>query len=209
MIYHGSTISDLKVIEAKESTQKGAYVYGTTNMVTAAMFAIVPKTGKPFPPKLYLRPDHQMMAERFENQFANLENTAVSIYILDEQNFSSFKDEVSGHSSGDDIELRTLGNQEVKAEIKIDNVLEFLRNNGVTLIEYKDREKVGIPKSDKYFVKGILTTYLWKIEGRQEEDFIRGEEFLTDMKAKFSKYNDLLDSLVIMIKKLPEIWRLI
>lgn len=40
MIYHGSTISDLKVIKAKESTQKGVYVYGTPNMVAAAMFAI-------------------------------------------------------------------------------------------------------------------------------------------------------------------------
>lgn len=41
-----------------------------------------------------------MMVERFENQFPNLENMTVSIYMLDEKYFSSFKNEVSGHSSG-------------------------------------------------------------------------------------------------------------
>lgn len=204
MIYHGSTIPDLKVIKARESTQKGTYVYGTPNMITAAIFAIAQKTGKPYSPKLKLEPGHQSIAERFENQFASLENMKISIYIMDEKNFKPFEDETSGHSAGNDIELRAEDSQKVKGEIKIDNVLEFLKNNGVTFYEYKDREKIGIPKTDKYFVQGALNTYLWKIEGRTNEDLIRGEIYLNQFKENFPQYNELVDSLKNMILLLSE-----
>lgn len=204
MIYHGSTIQNLKIIEPKESTQKGSYVYGTPNMITAAIFAIAQRTGKPFPPLCRLKPGHQSMAERFENQFASLENMPISIYELEEKNFKSFKDNPSGHSSGDEIELRAEGAQSIKKEIKIDNVLEFLRNNGVTLYEYKDREKVGIPKSNKYFIKGIFTTYLWKIEGRTIEDFKRGEIHLETYKKELPEFSELIDEIKNIVIKLSE-----
>lgn len=46
MIYHGSIVPNLKVIEPKESTQKGKYVYGTPNMLYAVVFSIIQRTKK-------------------------------------------------------------------------------------------------------------------------------------------------------------------
>lgn len=204
MIYHGSIVQNLKEITPKESTQKGEFVYGTPDIVTAVIFAVAMHSGKTFPPLIKLQPGHQVIAEKFENQIQAFNNMPVSIYVLDEKNFKSFKDEPTGHSSGDHIELRAEGIQKVKEEIKIDNALEFLKNNGVTLVEYKDREKVGIPKSDKYLIQGILKTYLWKIEGRQEEDYKRGDIFLEQTLNSFPKYKELTYDLIELIKKLPE-----
>lgn len=198
MIYHESIQSGLKFIEPRVSTQKGAYVYGTTNMVYAAIFAVIQQTDKPFPPKFGINPSNIYLAERFENQFKSIENIKASIYVLDENNFSSF----DNHSAGDEVELRASGIQEVKKEIIIENVIDYLKENGVTFYKYKDREKVGIPKSDKYFVQGILKTYLWKIEDRDEVGLKLGNEFLDDVKGKFYKYNDLLDSFSKIIRVL-------
>ena len=46
-IYHGSTISNLKVIEPHSSTQAGSYVYGSPNYLVAVIFSIILfRTGK-------------------------------------------------------------------------------------------------------------------------------------------------------------------
>lgn len=120
-----------------------------------------------------------------------------SIYLLDDNNFKTF----DNHSAGDNIELRVEGPQEVKGEIKITNDLDYLKENGVIFYSYQDREKVGIPKTDKYLVQGILKTYLWKIEGREEEDFQKGDTSLITMKQEFPKYNELLEILTTLIKQ--------
>ena len=203
MIYHGSIVPDLKVIEAKASTQGGEYVYGTPNMVTAAIFAISGKTGKSYPPKLFLKPGKQGIAERFENQFDSLKNMSISIYILDENNFKSFTDDPLGFSSGDDIELRASGNQEVKTEIKIENVWKFLEDNGVIFTSYKDRAKVGIPKTDKYFIQGILRTYLWKLKTNEEIEIARGDFDLEVSKQNFPHYADFIEKLKNIVLSLP------
>lgn len=199
MIYHGSVFKGLKEIVPNVSTQKGAYVYGTKNMIYAAIFAIIRCTDKPFPPKFGINPNNIYLAEKFEGQFKSIENISASIYVLDDKDFKSF----DNHSEGDDVELRADCVQEVREEIVIENVFDYLKENGVTLYKYSDREKVGIPKGDKYFVRGILKTYLWKIEDRDDDSLRNGDEFLKDIKNKFSKYNDLVDKFVEMIKVLP------
>lgn len=190
MIYHGSTIPNLKYIEPKESTQKGQYVYGTPNLVYAAIFSIIQKTDKPCPPKFGWPDTGIYLAERFENQFQSLQNTKVSIYILDERNFANF----DNHSAGNNIEKRAKGPQKVLQEIKIPNILDFLNQNNVTLYEYKDRAKVGIPLTDKYLPPAILKTYLWKIEGRTEEDYARGRQHIEAYGKQLPHYKGILDA---------------
>lgn len=193
MIYHGSPVQDLKIIKPNKSTQKGEYVYGTPNQTTAALFAAIKiLIDESLPPICKsFTPNNFTIIERFENQFNILENKNISIYILDEKNFLSFTNASSGHSSGDEIEVRSKNEkepQEVKSEIKINNVLDFLQQNNVNLIKYKDRQKEGIPQSDKYIIPGVLKTYLWKIEGRQVDNFIWGNVYLKDMKERFAKF---------------------
>lgn len=204
MIYHGSTIENLKVIEPKESTQKGEYVYGTPNILYAAVFAIIQRTGYIFPPKFGTNPENLYLAERFENQFSTLKNLSASIYVLNEENFKSFEKDPEGHSSGDDIELRASGPQVVKQEIKIRNIYEYLEKSGLTFVEYKDRAKVGIPEDNKYLVQGIFRTYLWKIEGRKEEDIHRGEMHLTSSKKQIPEYGEFIDYIKNIILKLSQ-----
>lgn len=200
MIYHGSSIPNLTEIEARESTQKESYVYGTTNIVYAAIFSILQRTDKPYPLKFGFKDKAPYIAERFEGQLDSIKNIKSSIYVLDDRDFVSF----NNHSAGDSIELRANKSQKVLQEIKIDNVIDFLKKKGVIFYSYAEREKVGIPKGDKYFVKGMLKTYLWKIEGREDEDFYRGKEHIEYFKKYFPKYREFVDYLVYIINNLNE-----
>ena len=199
-IFHGSTISGLKEIEARKSSQKGSYVYGTPNLLYAAIFSILQRTDKPFPPKFGWRDGELYIVERFPNQFASISNVSSSIYILDKNYFHKFDD----HSESEDIEVRAEGNQKIIDEIKIPNVLEYIKKNGVKLYSYEEREKFGIPHDDKYMVQGILKTYLWKIEDESEEGKLQGKEQIEQVKRTWGKYSDIIDSLVTIVDNLPK-----
>ena len=177
-IFHGSTIPNLKEIEARKSSQKGSFVYGTPNLLYAAIFSILQRTDKPFPPKFGWKNGEIYIVERFPHQFESIENIPASIYILNKENFHKFDD----HAESEDIEVRAEGNQQIVSELKIPNALEFLKKCGVKLYSYEEREKFGIPKDDKYMIGGVLKTYLWKIEDGSEEGRIQGKEQIEHVK---------------------------
>lgn len=200
MIFHGSTISDLKEIEARKSSQKGSYVYGTPSLLYAAIFSVLQRTNKPFPPKFGWKDGEIYIIERFPNQFDSIANVSSSIYILNKDNFHKFDD----HSESEDIEVRAEGNQKVSGELKVPNVLNFIKKNGVKLYSYDEREKFGIPRDDKYMVQGVLKTYLWKIEDESEEGKIQGKAQIENVKQTWGKYNDIIDGFVAIVDNLPK-----
>lgn len=199
MIFHGSTISNLKEIEARKSSQKGSYVYGTPSLLYAAIFSVLQRTDKPFPPKFGWKDGEIYIIERFPNQFDSIAVSS-SIYILNKENFHRFND----HSESEDIEVRAEGNQNVSGELKVPNVLNFIKKNGVKLYSYDEREKFGIPRDDKYMVQGVLKTYLWKIEDESEEGKIQGKAQIENVKQTWGKYNDIIDGFVSIIDNLPK-----
>ena len=200
MIFHGSTIPNLKEIEARNSTQKGSYVYGTPNLLYAAIFSILQRTNKPFPPKFGWKDKEIYLVERFPHQFDSISNIKSSIYILNKDNFHQFND----HSESEDIEVRAEENQKVQAELKIPNTLDFIKKYGMKLYSYEEREKFGIPKDDKYIIQGILKTYLWKIEDDSKEGRLQGKEQIEKIKLTWNKYNDIIDRLIFITDNLPK-----
>ena len=200
MIFHGSTISNLKEIEARKSSQKGSYVYGTPSLLYAAIFSVLQRTNKPFPPKFGWNDGEIYIIERFPNQFESIANISSSIYILNKENFHKFDD----HSESEDIEVRAEGNQKVSDELHISNVLNYKKKNGVKLYSYEERERFGIPRDDKYMVQGILKTYLWKIEDESEEGKIQGKAQIEKVKQTWGKYNDIIDDFVAIVDNLPK-----
>ena len=165
-IYHGSTIGNIKEIEARASTQKGKYVYCTPNFVYAVIFAIISKTGSIFPLKFGGLSGNVYLAETRPNQFDYISNLSVSVYRLDDKNFFDF----DNHSAGRDVEVRANGDQKVLDEFIISNPLLFLKRLGVRFYSYDERDKAGIPLDDKYLIQGALKTYCWKIEDGNKED---------------------------------------
>ena len=200
MIFHGSPVSNLKEIEARESTQKGSYVYGTPNLLYAAIFSAIQQTNKPFPLKFGWRDGEIYIVERFPHQLESISNVSSSIYILNRGNFHPFDD----HSESESIEVRAEGNQKVIDELKVSNVLEFIKKNGVKLYSYDEREKFGIPRDDKYMVQGVLKTYLWKIEDESEEGRLQGKKQIENVKQTWGKYNDIIDYFVTIVDQLPK-----
>ena len=200
MIFHGSTVSNLKEIEARKSSQKGSYVYGTHSLLYAAIFSVLQRTNKPFPPKFGWKDGKIYIIERFPNQFDSIANVSSSIYILNKEIFHKF----DNHSESEDIEVRAEGNQKVNGELRIPNVLDFIKKNGVKLYSYDEREKFGIPSDDKYMVQGVLKTYLWKIEDESEEGKIQGKAQIENVKQTWWKYNDIIDGFVSIIDNLPK-----
>lgn len=200
MIFHGSSVSNLKEIEARESTQKGSYVYGTPNLLYAAIFSAIQQTNKPFPLKFGWRDGEIYIVERFPHQLESISNVSSSIYILNRDNFHPFDD----HSESESIEVRAEGNQKVIDELKVSNVLEFIKKNGVKLYSYDQREKFGIPRDDKYMVQGVLKTYLWKVEDESEEGKVQGKKQIDSVKQTWGKYNDIIDYFVTIIDHLPK-----
>ena len=198
-IYHGSTIGNLKEIEARASTQKGKYVYGTPNFVYAVIFAIISKTGSIFPLKFGGLSGNVFLAETRPNQFGYISNLSVSVYRLDDKNFYDF----DNHSAGRDVEVRADGNQKVLDEFIISDPLLFLKRLGVRFYSYDERDKAGIPLDDKYLIQGALKTYCWKIEDGTEEGLRHGKEQIDIIKREWNKYSKELDLFVSIIDRLP------
>ena len=198
-IFHGSIVSNLKKIEARASTQKGKYVYGTPNFVYAVIFAIISKTGSIFPLKFGGLSGNIYLAETRPNQFDYVSNLRVSVYRLNDENFYDF----DNHSAGKDVEVRADGDQKVFEEIVVNNPLLFLKKLGVKLYSYDERDKAGIPLDDKYLIQGALKTYCWKIEDGTEEGFKHGKEQIELIKREWNKYNKELDLFVSIIDRLP------
>ena len=200
-IYHGSTISNLKVIEPHSSTQAGSYVYGSPNYLVAVIFSIIQKTDKPFPLKFGWDKDENFyLAERFPHQFDSISNISSSIYTLSENDFKAF----SNHSAGNNIELRTDKVQMVLKEDKIENALEYLRQHKVCLYPYSEREKAGIPHSDNYMVQGVLRTYTWKIEDNSTDSYLLAQNHLDYCKSALPQYANLIDYYADIINRLPK-----
>ena len=182
-LYHGSPISGLKEIIAKESTQQGKCVYAATKPIYAAIFAGV--NGMLVPPKIVgLNQEEIFMIERQPNSLDKMKNKKISIYVLDGNNFNSPRE----HDK--QIERTANENQKVLKEITIDDVYEHLKENNVKFIEYEDRTKYGIPSNDEYLIQGILKTYLWKIEGRKDDNILFGSKHIETYCKEFPKFKD-------------------
>lgn len=182
-LYHGSPVSGLKEIIAKESTQQGKCVYAATKPIYSAIFAGV--NGMIVSPKISgLNQEEIFMIERQKNTFDKLKNKKISIYVLDGNNFNPPR------KHDEQIERTANENQKVLKEIIIEDVYEYLKENNVKFIEYKDRTKYGIPSNDDYLIQGILKTYLWKIEGREEEHILFGNKYIETYCKEFPNFKD-------------------
>ena len=135
-LYHGSPISGLKEIEAKESTQQGKCVYAATKPIYAAIFASI--NGMIISPKIKGFDEEKILIiERQENSFDRMKKKKISIYVLDGSEFNLPR------KHDEQIERTANRNQKVLKEIIIDDVYEYLKDNNVEFIEYKDRTKYG------------------------------------------------------------------
>lgn len=196
-VYHGSPISGLKEIIAKESTQQGKCVYASTKLLYAAIFGGI--NGMIVPPKIGgFNEEKIFMIERQENSFDKLKNKRISIYVLDGNNFNLPREH------DEQIERTANENQSVLKEIIIDDVYEYLKENNVEFIEYKDRTKYGIPNNDTYLIQGILKTYLWKIEGRAEKDILFGNKHIEIYCEEFPNFREKIIYLKNIIDNLDD-----
>ena len=194
-VYHGSPIVGLKEITTNESTQQGKCVYATTKPLYAAIFASI--NGMLVSPKIIgFNKEKIFMVERQKGSFDSLKNKRVSIYILDGNNFNSPREH------DEEFERTANCDQKVLDEIVIDDIYEYLKEHNVLFIEYKDRMKYGIPINDEYLIQGILKTYLWKIEGRKEEDILLGNKHIElyckefpDFSEKIYDFKNIVDNL--------------
>lgn len=196
-LYHGSPILGLKEIEAKESTQQGKCVYAAIKPIYAAIFAGI--NGMLVPPRIIgLNEEKILMIERQENSFDKMRNKKISIYVLDGTNFNPPREH------DEQIERTSNESQRVLREIIIDDVYEYLKENNVEFIEYKDRAKYGIPSNDEYLIQGILKTYLWKIEGRDNNNLLFGNKHIEIYCKEFPNFKEKILYLKNIIDNLDD-----
>ena len=194
-IYHGSPIHGLKTIEKRISTQKDSFVYGTDNMLYAVMFGAMKLCYDVSPIIPLAKFSKPTLIERFPYSLDYLKGKQLSVYVLNENNFNSF----DNHSAGDSIEKRASGDQNVVKEIVIDDVYEYMKNNGVNLVNFENRQEYGIPEDFKYVIQGVMKTYLWKIEDKTEENIINAKNHIEMYKKGLPQYSELLDKLVNIV----------
>lgn len=193
-VYHGSPISGLKEIIARESTQQGKCVYAATELIYAVMFGGI--NGMLVPPKI--SPKLKIMVERQLNQFDKLKNKKISVYVLDGKNFNLPREH------DEEYERTANEDQKVIKEIIIDDVYKYLKENNVEFVEYKDRIKYGIPSNDEFYIRGILKTYLWKIKGREEKNILFGNKHIEIYCNEFPHFSEKIYYLKNIIDNLDD-----
>lgn len=88
-IFHGSSISDLKVLKPKEAGHKESYVYATTKHALACVFCANPRSSLEF--RLGEDENEEIVfCEKFEGVFDKYyKNLKASLYILNSEDFKS------------------------------------------------------------------------------------------------------------------------
>ena len=203
-LYHGSPISGLKEIKVNDSTQTGRCVYAATRQIYAIIFAAIKLMNPLITPKFIGVKKYEesnlmsdlCLIERQLGDLDRIKGKKVSIYVLDDKNFNLPREH-------DEMYERTsYQNVRVLEEFVIEDIYEYLRKIGITMVEYKDRGKYGIPTNDDYFIVGILKTYSWIIKSGEENEIIRANrkldeyyEYRPDFKEKILYLKNIIDNL--------------
>lgn len=203
-LYHGSPISGLKEIKVNDSTQTGKCVYAATRHIYAVIFAAIKLMNPLITPKFIgvkkyeesnLMSDLRLI-ERQSGDLDRLKGKKVSIYVLDDKNFNLPREHDEMY------EITSYQDAKVLEELVIEDLYEYLRKIGITMVEYKDRGKYGIPTNDDYFIVGILKTYSWKIRSGEEKEIIRANskldeycEYRPDFREKLLYLKGIVDNL--------------
>lgn len=205
-LYHGSPIQGLKEIKPNESTQKGNCVYAAVHPMYSAVFAAINAMNTPITPKVLGWKQLEesnfssglTVVEREAGSLDRIKGKKISIYVLDGSEFNPPREH------DEKYERTASGPQKVLREIVIDDIYTFLKNNNVNLVEYKDREKYGIPANDDHLLKGILKTYLWKRQTWDENEIIRANEQIEMISNYRNDFKDKINILKLIVDNLTK-----
>lgn len=161
-VYHGSNISNLKVIKRHKSTHKQNWVYATKSEAISTIF--LSKKGNDLYYYLGNDKDKVILVERKKNMFKNIFNTSGSIYKLSGKNF---KENMTGWSE----EVISNYDENVINEKYIENVYDELikldKEKKIKLYLYPDRPS-NIPLDNSDLIPKVIK---WKQLGFNIDNF--------------------------------------
>ena len=165
--YHGSTISDLKVLHTNKNATHGNYGYATPSKVVATIFAS--RCGDDLVVSIFGDGNgNYALVERIPNAFDYMYSTSGSIYTVDS---SYYKDLHTGFN-----EVLTTEDVPVLGEEKIDNMMDEINRlseeGSITLYTYPNRPN-SIPIDDSDLIDVVLKRIKKNNEEPSREKFSR------------------------------------
>lgn len=148
--YHGSTVSDLKVLHTNKNATHGNYGYATSSKVVATIFAS--RCGDDLVVSIFGDGNgNYALVERIPNAFDYMYSTSGSIYSVDS---SYYQDHKTGFN-----EVLTTEDVPVISEEKIDNMMDEIdrlsEDGKLTLFRYPNRPN-SIPSDDSDLINVVL-----------------------------------------------------